>query len=173
MPDLLSNRISLSIPDDDMQAIRDAIKILQDKLADHLVDLDADQRVGTPKMGTRTVDFVTRTLTYAQAYPQFVPPFVDVAEFERDLSAFHLLGTLQQPLAHLVDMLSDSVLQSGSEAYTAALASYQAVKSAAKLNQPGAAIIVADLSDRLPRKYGKRAVPSPTPAPQTSPPAVS
>ena len=148
---LQSNRISLNIPDADIQAIQGAIQVLQEKLQPHLVDLDAEGRERTlPKMGPRIVDFVSKALSYARAYPQFRPPFVDLDEFTRDLAAVGALRELQQPLSHIADMVDDSLLLSGSEAYGAALATYHAIKSAAKLHQPGAPVIANDLSNRFP-----------------------
>ena len=146
---LLSNRISLDISAEDMQAIQDAVKTLQGKLLPHLVDLGPMERRALPKMGSKTVDFVSKTLSYASSNPEFKPAFVDVDEFTRDLSAVGVLRSLQQPLAQLADMVDDSLVLSGSEAYAAALACYQAIKAAAKMNMPGAATIANDLSERF------------------------
>jgi hypothetical protein len=145
----LSNRISLDIPADDMLAIQSALKTLQDKLQPHLVDLGPDERRKLPKMGAKTVDFVSKTLSYASTNPQLRPAFVDIDEFSRDLSAVGTLRALQQPLNQLADMVDDSLLLSGSEAYAAALACYQSIKSAARLNMPGAATIASDLAERF------------------------
>jgi hypothetical protein len=146
---LLSNRISLNIPAADLQAIMAAVKTLQDKLLPHLVDLDADDRHALPKMGAKTIDFVTRTLGAVQAHPEFKPAFVDADEFARDLAAVGALRAIQQPLDQIADMVDDSLMLSGSEAYAAALACYQSIKSAARLGQPGAAMLAADLSARF------------------------
>lgn len=146
---LISNRISLDIPAADMQEILAAVKTLQTKLLPHLVDLDADDRRVLPKMGAKTIDFVSRTLVSIQANPEFKPAFVDADEFARDLAAVSTLRVIQQPLSQLADMVDDSMMLSGSEAYAAALACYQSVKAAAKMSQPGAALIAADLSERF------------------------
>ncbi len=151
------NSISLAIPDDDMQAIREALQTLQDKLEPHLVDLDAAGRRGLPKMGAKTVDFVSKTLTYTRANMAYRPGFVDLDEFTRDLNAIGVLRELQGPLDRLSDMVEDSLLLSGSEAYAAALACYQAFKSAAKLGHPGAEKIAEDLSARFVKRNAKPA----------------
>ena len=161
VPNVPSNRISAIFPDQDMQVYFGAIGVLQEKLKPKLVDLSTDERIGLPKMGPKTVDFVTRTLGYARAHPEFVPSVVDLDEFQRDLDAFHALRSLLQPLSELTDMLDDSVMLASSEAYSAALAAYQAFKSAAKLNHPGAEVIAADLSDRFPRRSSKPTPPPP------------
>jgi len=152
---LFSNRISLDIPEADMQAVLAAIQTLQEKLQPCLVDLDAEDRRALPKMGAKTVDFVSKTLSYARANPHLKPAFVDIDEYGRDLDAVEVLRKLQQPLSQIADMVDDSLLLSGSEAYAAALAYYQSVKAAAKLGQPGAAVISDDLSARFPGRPTK------------------
>jgi hypothetical protein len=156
---LISNRISLDIPDDDMQAIRAALQVLQDKLLPHLVDLSADDRRALPKMGAKTVDFVAKALSYTRANPQYKPAFVDVDELARDLAAVGSLRELQQPLDQIAALVDASLLLSGSEAYAAALACYQSFKAAAKLHMPGAGTIANDLSERFPGRPVKRAAP--------------
>ncbi|MGN6528329.1 MAG: hypothetical protein ACTHL8_18220 [Burkholderiaceae bacterium] len=147
---IISNRISLDIPAGEMQAIQDAIKVLQDKLQPHLVDLGPTDRRTMPRMGAKTVDFVSKTLGSATAHPQIVPGFVDLAEFSRDLAAVGTLRALLQPLQQLADLVGDSLALSGSEAYTAALACYQSFKAASKLGVPGMTTIADDLAERFP-----------------------
>jgi len=148
----ITQRISLNVPESDAQAIRDAIKVLQDKLVPHLIDLGPEERRGLPKMGDKTVSFVSQTLDYAREHRDMCPPFVDIEEFARDIEAVDLLLGLQRPLSQVMDMVDDSLLLAGSEAYSAALACYQAIKSAARLNVAGAATIADDLGRRFPAR---------------------
>lgn len=152
----LSNRISLDIPDEDMQAIQAAIQTLQDKLVPHLVSLGTEDRRLLPKMGAKTIDFVSKALGYARAHPELKPTYVDADEFSRDLAAVGLLRTLLQPLSQITELVGDSMTLSGSEAYAAALACYQSFKTAAKLKQPGAETIASDLADRFIGRTPKR-----------------
>ena len=146
---VISNRNSFNIPDDDLQAIQAAVQTLQAKLVPHLVNIGSDEKRGLTKMGSKSVDFVSKTLNYAATNPQFKPAFVDIDDFSRDVTAFGLLRSLQQPVSQLADMLDDSLALAGSDAMTAALAYYQSVKTANKLNVPGAATISDDLSTRF------------------------
>ena len=146
---VISNRNAFIIPDDDLQAIQAAVQTLQAKLVPHLVNIGSDEKRGLTKMGSKSVDFVSKTLNYAATNPQFKPAFVDIDEFSRDVTAFGLLRSLQQPVSQLADMLDDSLALTGSDAMTAALAYYQSVKTANKLNIPGAATISDDLAARF------------------------
>jgi hypothetical protein len=161
----LPSRISLAIPEADLPIIQGAIQTLQEKLLPCLVDLNTEERVGLAKMGAKTLDFVTKTLAYAQTNPQWVPTFVDVAEFERDLAGFHTLRELFQPISQIADMVEDSMMLSGAEALGASLATYQSVKLAAKQHQPGAEVIATDLAVRFPKRSMRRSEPPPAPLP--------
>ena len=153
----ITQRMSLNVPDADVQLIRDAVKVLQDKLVPHLIDLGPEERRGLPKMGDKTVPFVSKALDYAREHPYMCPPFVDMDEFARDIAAVDLLLGLQRPLSQVMDMVDDSLLLAGSEAYSAALACYQGVKVAARLNIAGAATIADDLGQRFPARASRAA----------------
>ena len=146
---VIGKRLSFDIPGDDLQAIQAAVQVLQDKLVPHLINLGPDDKRGLAKMGSKSVDFVSKTLSYANTSPQFKPAFVDIDDFSQDVSTFGLLRSLQQPVSQIADMLDDSLALSGSEAYAAALAYYQSIKTAAKMNVPGAATIADDLAARF------------------------
>jgi hypothetical protein len=162
----ISNRISLDIPPADVQAIRDAVQVLQDKLVPHLVALNTDDILQLPKMGPKTVDFVTKALDYSDKHPSLRPSFIDEAEFAKDLAAVDLLLSLQRPLDQVSAMVDSSLKLAGSEAFSAALAFYQSVKMAAKMGAPGAATIADDLSQRFPGRP-RAAAPAPVPAAPT------
>jgi hypothetical protein len=153
----LSNRISFAMPEEDMQAVLAALAVLQQKLVPNLIDLGVDDRRALPKMGAKSVDFVGKALKYARDNPELKPGFVDLDEFERDLSAVDALRALQRPLNKLADMVDDSVVLSGSEAYAAALSFYQATKNAARRGHPGAALIADDLAAQFLGRGGKGA----------------
>jgi hypothetical protein len=144
------NRISLAISEADLQAVRDALQVLQDKLLPHLLTLAPEERRELPKMGDKTVAFVRKAADYARADGSLRPSYLDLEEMERDIQAVDDLSTLQRPLAQLVTGLEDSMLAAGSEAYGAALAYYQAIKGAARARVQGAEAIANDLGQRFP-----------------------
>ena len=156
---VIAKRTSFNIPDDDLQAVQAAVQTLQSRLVPHLVNIGSDEKRALAKMGSKSVDFVSKTLTYATTNPHFKPAFVDIGNFSQDVAAFGVLRSLQQPVSQLADMLDDSLALTGSDAMNAALAYYQSVKTANKLNMPGAGTIADDLSARFagqgPRTSGK------------------
>lgn len=155
MTDVQNNRISIQLSDEDRQQIEAAMKVMQDKLLPQLVVLQPQDRRELPKMGPRSVAFVTKALEYGRANPQWCPPYIDIAELEADIRAVALLQSVQRPLSQLADQLDDSLLLAGSEAYTEALKIYQAAKSAARANQPGAGTAAEDLARQFAARTAK------------------
>jgi hypothetical protein len=103
-----------------------------------------------PKMGDKTLAFVTKALDYAKQNPTLAPAFLNVPEFEKDVTAVTSLNNVLRPLQQLTEKLDDTTLQAGSEAYAAALIFYTSVKSAAKAGVPGTKNIYDDLQARFP-----------------------
>jgi hypothetical protein len=155
----IHQRILPSMPEADMQAVRDAVRILQDKLVPHLIDLGPEERRALPKMGDKTVAFVGKALVYAREHPDMCPSFLNIDEFGRGLTSVEMLLTLQRPLNQVVDMVEDSLLMAGSESLSAALAFYESAKAFAKRKVAGAATIADDLASSLPTRSAKSGAP--------------
>lgn len=150
-----SDNVSFRMTDQDMAEVQAAIATLKSKLLPQLKTISPAERQELPKMGDKTVAFVTKTLEYCGSNADLVPPFLDVGAFTVDVNAVESLRSVYQPIAQIADALNDTMLLSGSEAYTGALIYYQAVRSATKNNISGAKTIYEDLSNRFPTRPGK------------------
>jgi hypothetical protein len=171
---VLTKTISHVVPEGDQPRIQSAIKDLEALFKPHLIDLNPEQRRALPKMGDRTIAFVSRAYQFACQHPEFKPPFVDLEEFAIDLAAVDSLAKLLAPLSQLVDMVDDTMMLSGSEALAAALAYFQAVKTAARQGLPGARQIADELGVQFAGRNGKEPVtPAPVPAPVGAPPPAA
>ena len=144
------NLISLQIPVEDQTAINDALNVIQTKLMPHLVDLTATQRMELPKMGDKTYAFVTKAYTHIEQNPTLVPAYLDTEQMKIDLDAVSELKKLLTPLKQLTDLVDDSMLLSGSEAYISSLHFYNYLKGASKAGVPGTDVIYDDLKARFP-----------------------
>ena len=89
--------------------------------------------------------FVAKCLQYAQKEAKIVPPFVDIVELNKDLTLFINLQNLSREINRIADMLNDTRIAAGTDAYVAALSIYNSAKQAAKMNVPGTQAIVDDL----------------------------
>lgn len=128
---------------------------LQTLLAPYLHALTPEERHNMLKMKDKTVAFVTKALGYAEASPQFGPAYLNVGELHADVENVNGLTQIEQPVESLQLQLNDTIMMSGSEAYTAALSYYNSVKEAARRNVPGAKAIYDDLKVRFERTKEK------------------
>ena len=158
----MDDEISWSLTPAEQAEVDAAIATLQRVLGPKLKHLTAQARIELPKMGDKTLAFVQKALEYAESSPQFLPPYVEHAALVADVAGVAALSPLAHALRALADGVADTEMLAGSEAYTAALAYYQSVKTAAKRGVPGAEAIYRDLAERFP---GAPRKPLPTPTP--------
>ncbi|MBS4070360.1 MAG: hypothetical protein KGZ90_03480 [Algoriphagus sp.] len=148
----MENRLSIQIPAADLAAAKAALQQVQTILAPYVIALTPEQRKTIPKMSDGTEPFVAKVIEYAADAPQFLPPFVDRQEFDKDWQAISGLLPLLRLCTQIEDTLSDTTMMAGSEAYVSALSYYNSVKQAAKVNAPDAKAIYEDLRKRFERK---------------------
>ena len=149
------NLVSIVIPPEDVQAVLDAIAVINTKLKPYLIALSKEDRKKLPKMGDRTVPFVEKVIEYATAQPEFIPGYMDLPELKNDFNAVTTLNQMYRPLDQIDSNLNDTLLLSGSEAYKAALQFYNYVKQAAKNNVPDAKVIYDELKKRFESQSAK------------------
>lgn len=143
------NRISIELSAGEIAKINEAIQVLTDTLQPVLIALDADDKRSLAKLGERSISFVEKSAQYAETDAEFLPSFVDAGEMKKDWQAFRTLNDLLRPLQQIVRNLDDTATLCGSDAYLAALAYYNSVRLAAKMNVPKAATVSDDLSQRF------------------------
>ena len=145
----MENKVSITIDEEAMTTISQALTAIRQNMPE-LINLKEEERHVLPKMGDKTVAFVNKTLEYAKQNPRVVPAFLDMVEFEKDVIAVNDFRKVLIPLQQLVEKLNDTTLQAGSEAYTAALIFYNAVKGATKAGEPGMKNVYDNLQSRFP-----------------------
>ncbi len=145
-----TNLVSFNIPEADLTEIRAAIEVLMTKLLPLLKTLSPEERMEMPKMGDKTVSFVQKTLEYCRQNPDLAPPFLNLDELAKDVAAVVLLRSLFQPLSQINDGLSDTMMLSGSEAYSGSLMFYNSSRNAMKSKIQKAETIYNDLQARFP-----------------------
>lgn len=153
-----SNQISLSIPPEVVEQVKQLYSQANSILAPYLISLTNDQKAGVPKMGEKSIPFVTKGAEYLSIPATPAPPYIEPIELNIDLKAHETLRQIRQVAAPTVEMIDDTMLLCGSEAYVAVLAFYNYLKGAAKMGVPGAKTIYEDLSSRFPGRTMKKEV---------------
>ncbi|MCL5031399.1 MAG: hypothetical protein M1480_20540 [Bacteroidetes bacterium] len=146
---MIKNLVSFSLTEEESAAVKNAGSILDTILKPKLISLTDELRKSTLKMGDKNVPFVSKSLEYADKNTNLVPAFLNVQELRVDFNAVVALSEIYNVLYPIVSLISDTMMESGSEAYSAALLFYETAKLAAKMNVPGAKEIVDDLSKRF------------------------
>lgn len=149
------NRISAMLSEQELAHLRSMIEQIDTSMP-FLGNLTPVERHTMPKSADKTVSFLGKSLDHSKHNPQFVPPFLNVTEFDKDVNLSEALLSLARPLRALLEKIEDTAMLASSEAYLAALLFYQAVKAAAKMGVPGAQPIYDDLKGRFPGRPAKR-----------------
>jgi hypothetical protein len=143
------NQLSATLSVPDLEAITQAVEAIQARLP-FLVNLTPEERQAYARLGDRSLAFVEKALAYARENPGLVPPYLNVAEFERDMALIGQLQSIARPLRSLVEALEDTLMLGGSESYSAALTFYASVRTAQRLNVAGTKTIYEALRARFP-----------------------
>jgi len=156
MPDLTTQAIPAKTLADALKAIRDA----RQALVPYLVPLTPEERAALPKMGDKSLAFVTKAAEYAQSLPTLMPQYLNVPGLVVDAGVNADLLPLYLELNGFATDVDSTRMEAGSEGYSAALVAYSALKTAAGLNQPGAQAAVAELEPRFAGQGRRKAKPA-------------
>lgn len=146
---MAENRVSIVISPENRALINEALAVIKTILTPYLISLSPEERQNLPKMKDKTIAFVTKTLGYAVSNPEFLPPYLNVPELQKDTDAVNILNSFYIVLQQLLSGVDDTIMEAGSEAYVAALSYYNSVKQAAKMNVKNAKTIYEDLKERF------------------------
>ena len=150
------NKVSIEIPAADLQAIKDAIVVLQAKLGPLLIALTIDQRRKRAKMGEASRPFVEKVVEYSGTNSEFLPAFAKVEQFKKDWKAYQELTPISNALKQLMSNLNDTMLELGVDLMKVGNAYYNQTKSGVKLDVPNAKPVYEDLRVRYEQKHKKK-----------------
>lgn len=156
--------ISATLTPEQRDAVMQAVATIKTNLP-FLVDLSPEERKTLPKMGDKSQAFVSTALEVATQNPDFLPRSFDIEEFRKDVQLSETLYPLLLAIAQLHELLDDTYLAVGSEAYTAALQVYNYAKASG--NVGGLDTLVEEMGQRFARK-SRKSNPENTPMPESS-----
>lgn len=140
----MSDYISAEITQEVIDQITTDLADIQAKLP-FAIKLAPAVKRSMPKLEDARSPFVSKCIFYGRKEPKIVPPFTNLDELERDLTLFNNLQNIAKEINRLADIVNDTRIAAGSDAYSAALSIYNSAKQAAKMNIPGTKAIVDDL----------------------------
>ena len=144
--------ISAMLDSKDRDTVMAAVATIREKLP-FLIDLSADDRKALPKMGDKSRAFVSKALEVATQNPDFLPRSFDLEELRKDVQLFEAMYPVVVAVTQLQELLDDTCLAVGSEAYAAALQVYGYAKASG--NVGGLDAVVGEMGQRFARKPRK------------------
>jgi hypothetical protein len=149
---MANNKVSAKFSPADREAVMQAITTIRQKLP-FLIDLSTEERKALPKLGDKSRAFVSKALEIAAQNPDFLPRSFDLDEMRRDIELFEALYPILLSLTQLQELVDDTSVAVGSEAYAAGLMVYNYAKASGK--GAGLDSMVDDLGRRFARKAKK------------------
>lgn len=125
------NRVSAQLGEAEQQAVFAAIQTIRQKLP-FLIDLTPEERRALPKMGDKSRGFVTQALEVATLNSGMLPRSFDVGEMRNDVELLNALTPVVSAISQLNELVEDTYLAVGSDAYAAALLVYHSARAAGK-----------------------------------------
>ncbi len=153
-----SNRISEVIPATVIDEVTQKLNDCRRALAPYLLGLSEKERHDLFKMGDKTVATVQKVKSYIDTNPEFVPSYMQVAEFGKDEAVASVLTPLHNLALQLATDIDDTRLLAGSEAISEAMFYYGSVREAANKGVVQAKPIYDDLSQRFAKRSKKKEV---------------
>ncbi|MHC5743034.1 MAG: hypothetical protein ACYTXT_14150 [Nostoc sp.] len=149
---MADNKVSAKLSSADREAVMQAITTIREKLP-FLIDLTTEERKALPKLGDKSRAFVSKALEIGTQNPDFLPRSFDLNDMRQDIELFEALYPILLSLTQLQELVDDTSVAVGSEAYAAGLMVYNYAKVSGK--GAGLESMVDDLGRRFARKAKK------------------
>ncbi|MEH2354423.1 hypothetical protein [Nostoc sp.] len=149
---MADNKVSAKLSSADREAVMQAITTIREKLP-FLIDLTTEERKALPKLGDKSRAFVSKALEIGTQNPDFLPRSFNLNEMRQDIELFEALYPILLSLTQLQELVDDTSVAVGSEAYAAGLMVYNYAKVSGK--GAGLESMVDDLGRRFARKAKK------------------
>src|SRR5690606_23258760 len=154
------NMINLTLTDAQVQAVDQAVTDLEAQLVD-LIAMSTEQRRKLTRMGDKSEAFCRQALSVLAQNPQVVPPSLNLAGAQSDLTTLDQLRPRLQRLQRLAERAADTETALGSDIMRCALDGYALLKVSGR-NQ-GLEGLLKELGVRF-AKSGKAIMPESAPA---------
>lgn len=145
------DQISVEIPQEIITQINTKFQEIKDLLTPYMGVMTVKERKSLPKMSDKSVAFVNKVVEYTVANPKFIPSMMDAEECKKDYTANQTLLPLHALSQQIGEMMKDTIMLTGHEAYVQALYYYGSIKLAARSGDAEAKTIAENLSKRFPR----------------------
>ncbi len=149
------NLISVTFSSEELTELDGAIQKIEQIIAGKTRNLSQEERRQFGRIAEQNKLFVNKAKTYMEQYPQYVPPFLDKEEFDRDFESRGIIERRLMRLEGVTEQLSDTKILLDNDNYSNALTFYRNIRFLSREDVPGTTNIAKDLSQFFPHSKKK------------------
>ncbi len=150
------NLISVTFTQEELAKLDEAIQTTEQIIAGKTSNLTNEERQQFGRIAEQNKLFVNKAKDYMEQYPQYVPVFLDKAEFDRDFESRSLIEKRLMRLEGVTEQLSDTKILLDNDNYSNALTFYRNIRFLSGENVAGTTGIASDLSQFFPNSRKKK-----------------
>ena len=124
----MTNRINATVSKDDMAVVQAAIETINTTLP-FLIDLTPPERIAIPKLSDKNHAFVRKALEIATQNQGMLARSFSIDDMRKHTELLESLATVRLTLGKICNMVDDTTMLVGAEAFAAARAVYAATKT--------------------------------------------
>ncbi len=141
----LENLISVTFTQEELNELTKGLQIVKKVLSGKTVNLTPEQRGQYGRIANQNKLIVDKAKNYMEQHPDWIPRFLDKAEFDRDYTTRKQIETHVQQLQNLSQQLVDTKTLLDHDNYTNSLSFYRMMRFLAGENEPGAKPVYEDM----------------------------
>jgi hypothetical protein len=147
--------VSITIDAQQMQTVNDNLTAMETALQGKLISLTPEQRQQYGRVKYEMEVWIQTVHRQMKQYPNLVPNFIDMDEFDKDITAHNQLNPLIERVASFLQSLIDTNILLGSDLYAHSISFYRSLKPAEQSNAPGASTVRGILKQQFSSGPGK------------------
>lgn len=163
MSNVFSNRVAATLTPAAITSIKASVAAIKAQMP-FLIGATIEERQTMPKISEVNRVFTSDALVSVQNNGQMLPAYFQAAELSLDYKLYEAIDEVAFLVAQLAELISDTQMIAGSEAYVTSLTAYRLFGAAAAAGVPGADAVYEALKARFARQGGNAA-----PAPPAEP----
>lgn len=141
----LENLISIEFTEEELTNLDTHLEGIQQILAGKTVNITPEQRRQYGSIGNQNKLIVDKAKTYMEQHPNWIPNFLDKAEFDKDYNARQQIEERTQRLQNLTQQLVDTKTLLDHDNYTNSLSFYRMMRYLSGENEPGSKTVYEDM----------------------------
>lgn len=141
----LENLISIEFTQEELTNLDTHLAGIQQILAGKTINLTPEQRQQYGRIANQNKLIVDKAKNYMEQHPNWVPNFIDKAEFDKDYIARMQIEGRVQLLENLAQQLVDTKTLLDHDNYTNTLSFYRTMRYLAGENEAGAKTVYEDM----------------------------